>query len=57
MVANNDSTTFKNIFFFLKINFKKINYFLIFYSIIKNKLENTFQYFIMSWKINWKITY
>ena len=28
--------------FFLKVNFRKINYFLIFDSIIKNKLENTF---------------
>jgi hypothetical protein len=26
-------------------------------SIIKNKLENIFQYLIMLWKISWKITY
>jgi hypothetical protein len=24
---------------------------------MKNKLENTFQYLVMSWKISWKITY
>ena len=34
--------------FFLKINYKKINYFLIFDSVIKNKLENTFQCLVMS---------
>jgi hypothetical protein len=42
---------------FRKINFKKVNYFLIFSSVIKNKLENTFQYLVMSCKISWKITY
>jgi hypothetical protein len=34
--------------FFLKNKFYKINYFLIFNSLIKNKLENTFQYLVMS---------
>jgi hypothetical protein len=24
---------------------------------MKNKLENTFQCLVMSWKISWKITY
>ena len=32
------------------MNFEKINYFLIFNSAIKNKLENIFQYLVMSWK-------
>ena len=32
-------------------------YFPMFGSIIKNKLENTFQYLVMSWKMSWKITY
>jgi hypothetical protein len=32
-------------------------YFLIFDSIIKNKLENIFQCLVMSCKISWKITY
>ena len=31
-----------------KANFRKINYFLIFNSIMKNKLENIFQYLVMS---------
>jgi hypothetical protein len=39
------------------MNFEKVNYFLIFGSVIENKLENTFQCFVMSWKISWKITY
>jgi hypothetical protein len=26
-------------------------------SLMENKLENTFQYLVMSWKINLKITY
>jgi hypothetical protein len=30
---------------------------MMFGSIIKNKLENIFQYLIMLWKISWKITY
>jgi hypothetical protein len=44
-------------FFLKKINFKKINYFLMFGSVMKNKLENIFQCLVMSWKISWKITY
>ena len=44
-------------FFFRKVNFRKVNYFLIFDSVMKNKLENTFQCLVMSWKISWKITY
>jgi hypothetical protein len=35
------------------MNFEKINYFLIFNSVMKNKLENIFQYLIMSWKITY----
>jgi hypothetical protein len=42
---------------FKKINFGKVNYFLIFGSVMKNKLENTFQCLVMSWKMSWKITY
>ena len=26
-------------------------------SVMKNKLENIFQYLVMSWKMSWKITY
>jgi hypothetical protein len=40
-----------NFFFkvnFRKVNSRKVNYFLIFSSVMKNKLENTFQYLIMS---------
>jgi len=33
---------------FFKVNFKKVNYFSMFGSVMKNKLENTFQYLIMS---------
>jgi hypothetical protein len=40
-----------------KINFRKVNYFLIFDNIIKNKLENIFQCLVMSWKMRWKIMY
>ena len=43
--------------FFLKINYEKVNYFLIFGSVIKNKLESTFQCLVMSWKVSCKITY
>jgi len=32
-------------------------YFPIFGSVMENKLENTFQCLVMSWKISWKITY
>jgi len=37
----------ENIFFF-KMNFKKMNYFFMFGSVMKNKLENIFQYLVMS---------
>ena len=40
-----------NFFFkvnFRKVNSRKVNYFLIFSNVMKNKLENTFQYLIMS---------
>jgi hypothetical protein len=43
--------------FLKKMNSGKINYFPMFGSVIENKLENTFQCLIMSWKISWKITY
>jgi hypothetical protein len=33
---------------FFKVNFRKVNYFLIFGSVIKNKLKNIFQYLVMS---------
>jgi len=42
---------------FWKNKFRKINYFLIFDSVMKNKLENIFQYLVISWKMSWKITY
>jgi len=45
------------VIFFKKINFEKVNYFSMFGSVMKNKLENTFQCLVMSWKMNWKITY
>jgi hypothetical protein len=35
----------------------KINSFLMFGSVMENKLKNTFQYLVMSWKMSWKITY
>jgi len=43
--------------FFLKVNFRKmnsgkINYFLMFGSVMKNKLENNFQHLVMSWKMS-----
>jgi hypothetical protein len=43
--------------FFWKINFKKVNYFLMFGSVMENKLENIFQYLVISWKMSSKITY
>jgi hypothetical protein len=43
--------------FFSKVNFRKMNYFSMFGSVMKNKLENTFQCLVMSWKMSWKITY
>jgi hypothetical protein len=45
------------VFYFEKLNLKKVNCFLIFGIVMKNKLENTFQCLVMSWKISWKITY
>jgi len=57
------TTKIKNLFvcwkiiIFFKVNFKKINYFLMFGSVMKNKLENILQCLVMSWKIRWKITY
>ena len=47
----------KFFFFYWKVNFEKVNYFLMFGSVMKNKLENTFQCLVMSWKMSWKITY
>jgi len=43
--------------FFWKVNSEKVNYFLMFGSVMKNKLENTFKCLVMSWKMSWKITY
>jgi hypothetical protein len=37
--------------------FFKVNYFLMFGSVMENKLENIFQCLVMSWKTSWKITY
>jgi len=51
------SRLFAGNYFFWKVNFRKVNYFLMFGSVMKNKLENFFQYLIMPWKISWKITY
>jgi len=47
----------KKVVIFWKMNFKKVNYFSIFSSVMENKLENTFQCLVMSWKMSWKITY
>ena len=41
----------------MKVNSGKVNYFPMFGTVMKNKLENTFQCLIMSWKMSWKITY
>ena len=41
----------------VKMNSEKVNYFPMFGSVMKNKLENTFQCLVMSWKTSWKITY
>jgi hypothetical protein len=38
--------------FFWKVNSGKVNYFSMFGSVMKNKLENTFQCLIMSWKMS-----
>jgi len=40
-----------------KVNSRKVNYFPMFVSVMKNKLENIFQCLVMSWKISWKIIY
>jgi hypothetical protein len=40
-----------------KVNSRKVNYFSMFGSVMENKLENTFQCLVMSWKISWKINY
>jgi hypothetical protein len=43
--------------FFWKVNSWKVNYFPMFGNVMKNKLENTFQCLVMSWKMSWKLTY
>jgi hypothetical protein len=43
--------------FFFKVNFRKVNYFPMFGSVMETKLENTFQCLVMSWKMSWKVTY
>ena len=47
--------------FFLESEFRKKwipgKYFSMFGSVMENKLENIFQYLVMSWKMSWKITY
>jgi len=35
-----------------KVNSDKVNYFLMFGSVMKNKLENIFQCLVMSWKMS-----
>jgi hypothetical protein len=35
-----------------KMNFRKMNYFPMFGSVMKNKLENIFQCLLMSWKMS-----
>ena len=42
---------------FKKVNSSKVNYFVIFSIVMKNKLENIFQYLVMLWKIGWERTY
>jgi len=42
---------------FWKVNSGKVNYFLMFDSVMENKLKNTFQCLVMLWKMSWKITY
>ena len=41
--------------FLLESEFRE--YFPMFGSVMENKLENTFQCLVMSWKMSWKITY
>jgi hypothetical protein len=38
--------------FFFKVNFGKVNYFIMFGSVMEKKLENTFQCLVMLWKIS-----
>ena len=38
--------------FFWKVNSGKMNYFLMFDRVMKNKLENIFQCLVMSWKMS-----
>jgi hypothetical protein len=40
----------RKVIFLKKINSRKVNYFLMFDSVMKNKLKNTFQCLVMSWK-------
>jgi hypothetical protein len=42
---------------FWKVNSGKVNCFLMFGSVMENKLENTFQCLVMSCKMSWQITY
>ena len=56
-MKNNALLVCWKVVFFSKVNFGKVNYFLMFDSVMKNKLENTFQCLVMSWKMSWKITY
>ena len=37
---------------FWKVNFEKMNYFPMFGSVMENKLGNTFQCLVMSWKMS-----
>jgi hypothetical protein len=46
------SSFFKKKINFGKVNYRKVNYFSMFGSVMKNKLENIFQYLVMSWKIS-----
>jgi len=39
------------------MNSGKVNYIPMFGNVMENKLENTFQCLVMSWKMSWKITY
>ena len=39
------------------MNSGKVNYFPMFGSVMENKLENTFQCLVMSWKMSWKKKY
>jgi len=42
---------------FGKVNSEKVNNFPMFGRVIKNKLENNLQCFVMLWKMSYKITY